>query len=286
MFWLTWIESIIDILITALFLYSIFLFLRRTRSYMVLLGLAIVLVLYIFARAFHLQLTLLALQYFVGASVVIFAIVFQTELRKFLEMLGLISSRQIRVRALANKSPSVAEIVQSCVQMAQDKIGALVVIQGRDALETFIEGGIALDGVISEEVILSLFDPTSEGHDGALIINNNRISKFGTHLPMSTNFNEIGKHGTRHSAALGLTENSDALSIVVSEEKGKISVCKDGKLKTLNDYSDLETEINKYIQTKFGRRTENIIEHIVHHNIKLKIVALGFAIVVWILYTY
>lgn len=279
--WNVYLTDILDTLIIALFIYSILLFLRKTRSYMVFLGLAIIVGLYFVARDLDLQLTLEALRYFVGASVVVFAVVFQSEIRKYFELIGLIGTRQIKVGPLASKSPTLNEVVQSCVKMADEKTGALIVLQGRDPLEVFLEGGVELDGIISEEILLSIFDDHSEGHDGALVISNNRISKFGTHLPLSTNFKEIGKHGTRHSAALGLAENADALCIVVSEEKGSISICRDGKLKTLSDYAELEKELEKFIRTKFSSRSERVWIHILKHNFWLKVAAVVFATIIW-----
>lgn len=253
---------------------------------MIFLGVAIVIGLYILAKTFNLYLTFLTLRYIFGFSIVIFAIIFQSEIRRYMELLGLMGARQVKVGLLAPKSPSSAEIIQACVRLAQEKIGALVIIQGKDSIDNVIEGGISLDGVISEEVILSIFDPHSEGHDGALIINNNRISKFAVHLPLSTNFTEIGKHGTRHSAALGLSEVSDALCIVVSEEKGVISLCKDGKLKKLNEYTDLEKEITKYIKSKFSEPPVNIINHILKHNNLLKLASLLCAVILWFFTAY
>jgi len=277
------VTDFLDILITGLFIYSLFIFLKNSRSYLVFIGLSFALVLYILARNFNLYVTLMTLRYFAGVSVLVIAIVFQSEIRKYLELLGLIGTRQMK---LNQKTPTTVEIIQACVKMAQAKIGALIVIQGKDNLDKFIEGGVQLDGIISEEVLLSIFDPNSDGHDGALIVNNNRISVFGSHLPLSTNFKEIGKHGTRHSAALGLAEVSDALSIVVSEEKGWISICRDGKLKTLKDYADLEKEVAKFSASKFEQKTESWLARILKHNFKLKLAAMGVAFLVWFFTAY
>jgi hypothetical protein len=213
-------------------------------------------------------------------------IIFQNEIRRYFEFLGFLGTRQIKVGILAPRGPSTTELIQACVNMAQSKTGALVVIQGKDNLDSLSEGGTPLDGVISEDVILSIFDPHSDGHDGALIIRNNRISRFGAHLPLSTNFKEIGKRGTRHSAALGLSENSDSLCIVVSEEKGKISFCKDGKLKALAKYADLERVLNRFIREKFAGPPENKLDHIFRHNFWLKAGALTTAILIWFFTAY
>lgn len=248
---------------------------------MIFLGLAIAAGLYLVSRAFNLYLTYLTLRYFVSVSVIVFAIIFQAEIRKYFEFLGLIGTRQIRVGPLASRSPSANEIIQACVQMAQSKIGALIVLQGKDNIDPYVDGGVILDAVISEDILTSIFDPHSDGHDGAVLINNNRISKFAAHLPLSTNFKEIGKHGTRHGAALGISENTDAFCIVVSEEKGKITVCREGKLKTLKQYEDLEKEVEKFIKDKFNLPTKKGVRSAIKNNLWLKTGAITSAVLIW-----
>jgi uncharacterized protein (TIGR00159 family) len=281
-----YVTDLLDILIIALLLYSVFLLFKRTRSQLILFGLVITLALFAFAKVFNLYLTSLVLQYFFGVFFIVFAIIFQQEIRKFFEWVGLFGSRRIKVGQLTPRSPSTSEIIQACVKMAQAKIGALIVIQGKDSLTELTEGGITLDGNISEEILLSIFDPTSEGHDGALIVSNGRITQFASHLPLSNNFKEIGKHGTRHGAALGLSELSDALCLVVSEEKGSISICKDGKMKKLDSFTDLEKELDKFIKEKFPAQNTSLAREIFSKNLGLKAIALGISALIWFFSAY
>jgi diadenylate cyclase len=280
------ITDILDILIIALLIYSLLLVLRRARYLMMFLGLVIAAGLYLLAKLLNLTLTLHLIQYFGGVALIVLVIIFQSEIRKYFEFLGLIGSRQIKVGFGAAISPAIAEIVQSCVMMSQKKIGALIVIQGRDTIDTYTPGGTDLDGVISEEILMSIFDPHSLGHDGAVIITNNRIQKFAAHLPLSSNFREIGKHGTRHSAALGLTESTDALCIVVSEEQGSISICRNGRLKPLDNYSDLEKELERYISAKFNNKSDNIIFQALSRNFWLKLASFITAAGIWFFSVY
>jgi uncharacterized protein (TIGR00159 family) len=273
-------QSFLDILIISLFFYYILVLFKKTRTFTMFLGVVIVTGLYFIALYFNLFVTLRVLQYLFGISAVLIVIIFQSEIRKFVEFLGIIGTRRIKVGPLASKSPSTSEIIQASVKMAQDKVGALIVIQGQDNLEGYIEGGVTLDGLISEETILSIFFPYSEGHDGALIISNNRISRFAAHLPLSNNFKEIGKHGTRHSAALGISEVSDALAIVVSEEKGRISVSRDGRLRALEEFSDLEKEIDKFITAKFSPPDYTWTTKYLKKNWFLKLIAFLLAIII------
>lgn len=279
--WLSYFTSAFDIAIISLFIYSILLFFKRSRSYTVFIGLVIAVGLYILAKYLDLRLTLLALRYFVSISVVVFVVVFQTELRKYFELLGLIGARQIRTKKFLIKSAEMNEVLRACGEMAKHKHGALLIIKGRDDIDEFIEGGVELDGIISEETILSTFYPSSPGHDGAMIISNNRISKFEAHLPLSVNFKEIGKHGTRHAAGLGMSENTDALCIVISEEKGTISVCRDGKMKTLEDIRNLENEIDKFDKAKYEATSGGAFAHLFKHNLWLKIASISLGLAFW-----
>jgi len=281
-----YLNDILDILIISLFLYSLLILFKKTRTISIILGLVIVIILYIFAQVFNLYLTLQTLQYFVGVSAFLFVIVFQQEIRKYFELLGLAGSRQIKVGPLLQKSPSTAEIIQSCVRLAQSRIGALIVVAGKDNLDSYISGGIPLDGIISEETIMSIFEPHSYGHDGALIITKNRISQFGVHLPLSINFREIGKHGTRHSAGLGLSEKIDALSIIVSEEKGTISICRDGKMKTIEDFSLLEKELDRFIKSKFMPPSDGFFIRLFKKDLWLKLSAILVTSVIWFFSAY
>lgn len=284
--WNLYLTDFIDVLIIAILIYSILAVLRRTKTLMVIFGMGFAGALYILADTFNLYLTSSALRYFVSISVVIFVIIFQSEIRKYFEFIGLIGTRQIKTKNKGEIPDSYEEIIHSCVHMAQNKIGALIVIKGEDDLESFIDGGTLLDGIISEELLLSLFDPHSDGHDGGLIIEGDRIKLFGTHLPLSTNFKVLGKRGTRHSAALGLAENTDALCIVVSEEKGHISICNNSKIKTLKKFEDLEKEISKFFNKYVKKSKKEQSISFLKNNTFMKLGALGLASVIWFFTAY
>ena len=141
--------------------------------------------------------------------------------------------------------------------MAKKRIGALIVLQGNDPLERHINGGTSLDGLVSEPLLESLFDPHSIGHDGAVIINGNRIAKFGCHLPLSINTSKYGNIGLRHTAALGLAERSDAICVVVSEEKGTISTGLSGNIsRRFNNAAALHERIGAIL---YSQHTEEKI---------------------------
>lgn len=264
-------------------MYVTLLFLKRIRGNLVFLGMLVLIVCYLVSKSLGLQLSHIILKYFSSAAVIVLAIVFQVEIRRYLELVGLISTRRLKTKKLSETLSTTEEIVQACVQMAQANIGALIVLQGEDNLDQLIEGGILLDGAVSEEILTSIFDPATSGHDGAVIIINDRILKFGAQLPLSGNFKEIGRHGTRHSAGLGLAERSDALVIIVSEEKGTISIAHKSKLKKLTQFNQLEAILKKGTSHKGVSRKKSALKDILTHNLTYKAAAIVITLILKLL---
>lgn len=279
-------SDLIDIVITAILIYSLVLFLRKTKGIMVVLGLAIAVMLYLLAGALDLYLTYIALRYFVSVSAIIFVIIFQVEIRRYFEFIGLMGSRKINGKKSISGKSEITEIVEASKKLTVEKLGALIIIQGQDDLDSLIEGGKELDGIISEEILMSIFDSHTDGHDGAVLIRDNKIIKFGAQLPLSTNFKELGKHGTRHSAALGLSEICDAMCIVVSEEKRKVSIAIDGKLNRLEQEEDLEREVRNFLRRKFRRQKQSPFTHFIKRNLLLRAGALATSVVIWFFMVY
>lgn len=276
-----YLADIFDIALITVFLYSALLLFKQTRSFLILGGIGIIMVIYTFAQVFHLYLTSLALQSFFSVFLIVLVIIFQEELRRFLEFIAAVSTRQISARPISADSEPVSALLQAVAYLAHNKIGALMVIRGRENIDRLLDGGSRLDGLISEELVLSIFDPTSPGHDGAIVIYKDRIAVLGAHLPLSNNFQEIGKHGTRHSAALGIVEKSDAFAIVVSEEQGTISVAEGGKLEHMRDIESLRNRLKTFLKEKSPEQTYSVWENIIQRNSLEKIVALCIASILW-----
>lgn len=271
-----------DVLIIAVLIYAALSLFKQTRSFLILVGIGIITALYVAAQLFNLYLTALVLQSFFGVFLVVLVILFQDELKRFFEFIAAVGTRQVRIGRVKGAPPTITEIIQAAADMAHNKIGALIVVPGEENIERLIEGGIIIDGVISQELILSIFDPNSPGHDGAAVIGGNRMSKFGVRLPLSKNFKEIGKKGTRHSAALGLSERSDALIIVVSEETGNISVARQGRLKTLKGAEELEQVLSRFIAEKQKQTEEKFSwRNFIRRNSFEKIFAIALASLIW-----
>jgi uncharacterized protein (TIGR00159 family) len=234
-----------DVAIVAILLWMLIVWLRTTRARFAAVGLAILAGLYLLVQQLELQLTVRLFQGFFAAVVLVMIVVFQEDLRRLFERIAVAGLRRRRPRP----GPDVVEIVTRAVaDLARARVGALIVVPGRDPLERHMEGGAHLRGRVSEPLLLSLFDPHSPGHDGAVVLEGNEIARFAVHLPLSADAHPPGKGGTRHAAALGLAERSDALCIVVSEERGTVSVARNGRLRVLSRSEMIADELRAFLQ--------------------------------------
>src|SRR5215468_8816494 len=236
-FWL----DLVDIATVGVLLWLAIRFVRRTRGRRALIGLTLLGGVYLLARALDLQLTASLFQGFFAVLVLVIVVVFQEDLRRLFEQLGSLrgsGSRRDR------RGVDIADvIVRAVARLAATRVGALIVLPQREPIESHVEGGIPLEGRISEPLLLSIFDASSPGHDGAVILRGSQLERFAVHLPLSVNHAALGPGGTRHAAALGLAERCDATCIVVSEERGTVSIARDGAIHVLARPQDLALEL-------------------------------------------
>ncbi|MEK7578850.1 MAG: diadenylate cyclase [Patescibacteria group bacterium] len=275
-------KDIIDMAIIATFIYLILVWFKKARARFMFFGMAVVGLIYVLARFFGLYLTTMVFQAFFAVTLIMILIIFQDDIRYFFERIGI--WRVSRSRYMAGSFASDIDILSSALaELSRKKIGALVVIQGQDPLERHIEAGIGLDGLLSQVLLGSIFEPGAASHDGAVIIGKGRIVKFGCHLPLSVNIKEIGRLGTRHAAALGLAERTDAMCIVVSEEHGTVSVAELAKMRQLKEIAELQGILDKFYRKNFPGRDKNILVSFLTEHFFEKIIAiilacgLGFA---------
>jgi len=274
------VADVIDILVVTVLLYTATAWLRQTRAAFVIRGIFILAAVYIVARYLDLQLTAWLFQGFFAIFLIIIVVIFQEELRQIFERIAVWSLATKPPRPL--RSDAVDILIGTLADLAKEKIGALVVVEGHDPIDRHIMGGIELGGKISEPLLKSVFDPHSPGHDGAVIIENDRISRFAAHLPLSNNFQQLINVGTRHSAALGLTELSDALCIAVSEERGTISFARNGRLRQVDNIQELGLLLRRFLQEKYPsseRRTFSLA--LVRENWVVKLVTFSLAVGLW-----
>ncbi|MFN2341035.1 MAG: diadenylate cyclase CdaA [Halanaerobium sp.] len=230
--------SLLDIFIIAFIIYYLLNIISGTRAVQLIKGLGLIFVVALFAQLLELNTVNWFLDNFLTIIMVALPIVFQPELRRALEQIG--RGGFLKEQFWQNWGPKeINEIVLAMADMSEKKIGALIVISRRVGLKNYIETGIELDATISKQLLFSIFQHESPLHDGALIIENGTIQAASCFLNLSTRSDINPRLGTRHRAAIGITEESDALALVVSEETGVISVAEDGQLSRHLDKAEL-----------------------------------------------
>ena len=223
-------SDLIDILIVSFILYNILLFMRGTRSRSILLGLVVIAFLAILSHIFELSALGWLIDKFVTVWVIAFLIVFQPELRNFLVQIGQ-SPILRRFISQEESSTTISELLDASFALAHRFTGALIVMKREISLKSFIDTGKRLDAQLSSELLQTIFTPHSPLHDGAVIVSEEKVIAAGVTLPISSNPRYERYLGMRHRAAIGITEQSDAVAIIVSEETGQVSLAIKGTLK-------------------------------------------------------
>jgi diadenylate cyclase len=242
------IADAVDILAVAFVIYQLLQIVRGTRAAHILLGIVAVALMYQIAVRAHLEALRTLLASLAPYSAIAIIILFQSEIRRTLARLG-----RRRLFGGFQSPASTDEILLALSSMAGDRIGALIVLERDIGLRTFVESGVPLDSRISRDLLLSIFLPGTALHDGAVIIQKERIAAAACFLPLSVNPAISSKLGTRHRAAIGITEETDCLSLVVSEETGAISICAAGVLERNITVDRVEERLNQHFGVKRRR---------------------------------
>ena len=236
-------KDLIDIFIVAIIIYQLLLIVRGTKAVQMIMGLIVLFLLFWMGITFKLYSLNWVLAHFFDSFFIIVIVLFQDQFRSALASVG--TKRDIL--SFFSKQEyefEIDEIVEVCGAMSREKIGALIVIERTNGLLNYVNTGTKLDSKIHSDLIYSIFESSSSLHDGAMIIQAGRIASAGCFLPLSKNF-DIERHlGTRHRAALGLSEVTDALVITVSEETGKINLCIEGVFYLCKN----EKELGQYLR--------------------------------------
>ena len=274
--------AVLDIALVAVLIYGLLVWFKKTKTAFVAMGLLMLALVYTMARIMGMYMTVWIFQGFFAVLIIAIVVIFQEELRHIFERIAVWS---LQSRTVEQPAPKMVEIIMTSVaELAQEKIGALIVLHGRDPLDRHLEGGWDLNGELSEARLQSIFDSHSLGHDGAVIIENGRVTRFGCHLPLSKEFAKITNLGTRHTAALGLSERSDGLCVVVSEEKGTISLARDGELKIMADLRTLQENLERFVNEKAPRPAQQGLATFFSHNLREKAIALAVSILMWLFF--
>ena len=242
--------DMLDIAIVALLVYAVFVWLRKRASRSLGLVAGSLALLFFLAHWLDLYLTILVFQYGLVGMLLTMVIVFQDDIRNGLERLATL--RWFAPNTTVDPSRELLEAInEAVINMAHKRIGALLVFPGHESLERHIRAGVQVDARISVPLLLSIFHPQSPGHDGAVLIENNRITSLGVHLPLTKQVDKVPDCGTRHAAALGLTECCDGFVVVVSEEGGTVTIAYKGEL-TIVDTADLPKRLHDYFESRNG----------------------------------
>ncbi|OGS21606.1 MAG: TIGR00159 family protein [Elusimicrobia bacterium RIFOXYA2_FULL_39_19] len=252
--------TVLDILVVAWIFYKLILLIRGTRAVQILLGIIILALFTIFVgQIVHLRMLSWILEKFWTISPIILAIVFQPELRQALAQLG---GEPLKRMYINSELKAIKEIVTATCEMSEKKTGALIAIEQQIGLKNYMETGTLINGEISKELLSSIFYPKSILHDGAVIIEGSKIMSAGCVFPVSDNMVLSKIIGIRHRAAIGISEISDAIVIVVSEETGHISIACEGRLQQNIEPGELQKQLSdiylKKLKKSFVRKNAQV----------------------------
>ena len=248
--------DVAEILIISFLVYHIMLWIKTTKAWALLKGVIVILVFLLVAALLDMSTILWIAENVLSLAVIAIVVVLQPELRKALEELGRKNLISSFIPFEANKEAAgrfsdktISEIVKGCIEMGKAKTGALIVIEQEHRLNDYERTGLAVDGLVTSQLLINIFEHNTPLHDGAVIVRGDRITSATCYLPLSDNMQLSKELGTRHRAGVGISEVTDSLTIIVSEETGKISTAYNGVLKRNLDADELKEQLVK-VQNK------------------------------------
>lgn len=260
-----YIIDIIQILLIAFLMYYVMLWVKSTRAYTLLKGLLMVLLLLLLAYILRMDTILWIFKNIGIVAITGLLIIFQPELRRALEQLGEKNSITALFSFTIPKEDegrlseqSIAELTRAIFEMSEVKTGALIVLEQNVILKEYEKTGIPIDAALSSQLLINIFEHNTPLHDGAILVRNNRIVAATCYLPLSDNLSLNKNLGTRHRAGLGISEVSDSLTIIVSEETGKVSYAIGGKLETAVSTNDLRDQLYAFQKKKAVKEDQKI----------------------------
>jgi len=241
-------QDLLDILVVAFVFYQLISIIRGTRSVQMVLGLLVLTFVYFMASILDLAALMWLMKTFLSSIFLIIIIVFQQDIRRALTQVGKTPFQ----RNLDILEKDIDEIIRTAFYLSKRRIGALIVIERESGMRDFVESGFEIDAKLSKELLISLFMPASPLHDGGVIINNGRIKTAGAILPLTQNPYVSKQYGTRHRAAIGISDETDAVVIVVSEETQNVSLVQYGALTSVSDEPNLANSMKAIFRAKEG----------------------------------
>jgi len=244
--------DLLDIALVTFVIYRIILLIKGTRAVQMLLGLAVILGVYVASQIGGLNTIHWLLDNFLSSIILVIVVLFQNDIRRALIHVG--RNPFFADLSFQEETQAMEELVKACVNLANKRIGALIAIERETGLKDFLEVGVDIDSKVNSDLITSIFLPYSPIHDGALVIQQGRIKQAGCFLPLTQNPDVSKNLGTRHRAAIGLTELVDAVAIVVSEETGKISVVIGGRITRDLDSTSLRRGLKRLLEPRTKKK--------------------------------
>ena len=251
----------LEILIIAFLLYYILAWMKRTHAWSLLKGIIMIAIFLLTASILKLDTILWIAQNVVNYAIIALLLVLQPELRMGLDNLGkknLIGSiipAGMHHEDEGFSEETIAEIVKACTEMGKAKTGALIVLQRNEMLTQYETTGIAIDGKVTSGLLINIFEKNTPLHDGAVVISGNRVTAATCYLPLSDNMALSKELGTRHRAAVGVSEKTDAITVIVSEETGRMSIAMGGNIEPISDGEQLRQRLTKLMTRKVVKRT-------------------------------
>ena len=246
--------DVLDILVVAFIIYWILLFIRGTRAVQMLFGLLILLVMFVVSKKLGMVTFQWLVGNFLGGLIIILVVIFQSEIRRGLAKVG---QARIFGRAIAPPPEDfVDELVQCTFRLSADRIGAILLIEREMGLQEYVEHGKKLDAIFSHELVASILSTKSPVHDGAIVIRGDRVAAAGVILPIPADASLVRQMGTRHRAGWGVSAETDAVSVVISEETGNVTVFHDRKMQSVDSAMDLK-DILTHLFAKGGRERDS-----------------------------
>lgn len=259
--------DILEILIIAFVVYQLIIWIKDTRTWVLLKGICVVVAFFLVAKILEMNVILWIFSNSISVVIMAVIIVFQPELRRALEQLGtknifrsIIPFEEEKPAEGAFGNKTISELVRASYEMAKVKTGALIVIEQDVPLVEYERTGIQLDSLLSSQLLINIFEHNTPLHDGAIIVKGNRITAATCYLPLSDNLELSKELGTRHRAGVGISEVTDSFTIIVSEETGKVSVAHHGRLIRDIDGDSLRKRLSGLTQTSFGKSGQKKIK--------------------------
>ncbi len=276
-------QDILDILFLSVLVYHLYIWFWGTKAFKAIVGLVMLGLVFTVARAWGLFLTTWVFKILWQVLVVLLIILFQSEIRQVLERVN--PFKAVGIRNSGGAQGWIHKLVRAVMLMAQRKIGALLVLERNDLVEELVTGGTNLEGEPSPELLLSIFQKNSPLHDGAVLIREGKLVRAACYLPLTSKEDLPSKLGTRHRAALGLSERCDAVVVVISEERGEVSVAQEGELKGIKTRDELRDLLKEAVSPPrpFGETWKQRAVEVFRKRLAVKAGVVAFVSIIWLL---